>query len=88
MKAYGYVLVVLVLSTVTATAGQAAPGQAPKKGGLTSASGRATHGGAATPGQAPKNGGPASASGKAGGQQPGGGKGSSSINGTGMGAQH
>ncbi len=90
MKGYSYAFAVLVLGTLATTAGLPAPDQAPKKGGLTSASGTVTHGGqtTATHGQAPKSGGRPSASGKAGDRGPGGGKGSSSINGTGMGARH
>jgi hypothetical protein len=63
MKAYRYLFVVLVLSTVAVNSGFAAQGQAPKSGG-------------------------GSVSGTVGGQGPRGDKGSSSINGTGMGAQH
>jgi hypothetical protein len=81
MKVYGYVFVLLVLSTGAATAGQAAQGQAPKNG-RPSAAGTTPRGGPATQGQAVKNGGLPSASGKAGRQEPGGGKGSSAINGT------
>ncbi len=78
MKIYGYVFVVLVLSTVATTAPHAAAGPAPKNGGRATASGRAGQTGGGLP----------SPSGKAGGQQPGGGKGTSSINGTGMGPRH
>jgi hypothetical protein len=81
MKVFGYLFVVLVLSTVAANAGQAPQGQAPKNR-APSASSKTTHGGQATQGQFPKNGGLPSASGKAGRQEPGGGKGSSAINGT------
>lgn len=88
MKAYGYLVVALVLSLVAAQAVRAASGPAPKAGEPPGASGKATgqppgggklaaHGGHPAYGKAPKNGG-----------QPGGGKGSSSVNGTGMGAQH
>jgi hypothetical protein len=44
--------------------------------------------GSAASGPLPRNGGRSTASGKAGGQQPGGGKGTSSVNGTGMGPRH
>jgi hypothetical protein len=87
MKAYGYVFVVLVLSTVAANAGQTSQGQAPKNR-APSVSSKTTQGGQTTQGQAPKNGGLPGASSKAEGQGPGGGKGSSSINGTGMGTRH
>ena len=86
MKAYAYLLVVLVLSTV-ANAGQTQQGQAAKNR-APSTSSKTTQGGQTTQGQAPKNGGLPGASSKAEGQGPGGGKGSSSINGTGMGTQH
>jgi len=87
MKAYGYVFVLLVLSTGAATAGQAAQGQAPKNERPSTAS-TTPRGGSATQGQALKNGGLSRASGKAGRQDPGDGKGSSSINGTGMRTRH
>jgi len=79
---YGYVLAVLVLGTVATNVGLAAPGPAPKQGGPGGGT-VATKAGPAAPGPAPKNGGLPSASGKVAGQEPGGGKGSSSINGTG-----
>ena len=88
MKAYGYVFVVLVLSTVAANAGQTSQGQAPKNRVPSTSSKTTQGGGQTTQGQAPKNGGLPGASSKAEGQRPGGGKGSSSINGTGMGTQH
>ena len=86
MKAYAYLLVVLVLSTV-ANAGQTPQGQAAKNR-APSTSSKTTQGGQTTQGQAPKNGGLPGASSKAEKQGPGGGKGSSSVNGTGMGTQH
>jgi len=102
MKAYGYLFVVLVLSTVAANDGFAAQAQASRNEGRPGASGKAvaTNGGHPARGQAPKHGGLPGAVGKTGGEGPGGGKGSSSINGTeiradsasingtGMGAQH
>jgi hypothetical protein len=81
MKVYGYVFVLLVLSTGAATAGQAAQGQAPKNERPSTAS-TTPRAGSATQGQALKNGGLSRASGKAGRQEPDGGKGSSAINGT------
>ena len=81
MKVFSFLFVLLVLSAGAATAGQAAPGQPPKNGRPSAAS-TTPRGGPATQGQAPKNGGLPSASGKAGRQEPGGGKGSSAINGT------
>ena len=87
MKMYGYVCAVLVLGTVAANTGFAAQGPAHKPGGA--GGGRvATKAGPAAQGPALKNKGPIAASGQAGRQAPGGGKGSSSINGTGIGAKH
>ena len=88
-KISGYLVVVLVLSMVAANAGHAAPGPAPKNVAPPTASGKAAApAGRATQGQAPKSGGP-SGSGTTGGPQgPGGGQGSSAVNGTGMGPQH
>jgi hypothetical protein len=81
MKVYGYVFVLLVLSTGAATAGQAAQGQAPKNERPSTAS-TTPRAASATQGQALKNGGLSRASGKAGRQERDGGKGSSAINGT------
>jgi hypothetical protein len=80
MKAYGYLFVVLVLSTAAVNSGFAAQGQAAKGRGGASASGNAA-------GQGPA-GGVSSVSGTVGGQGRGGDKGTSIINETGMGAQH
>jgi hypothetical protein len=90
MKTAGSLLLVLVLSTVAANGAFAAPGAAPAHEELPSASGkaRATHGGHAARGQIPTNGRLPGALVKVGGEGPGGGKGSSNINGTGMGARH
>src|SRR5262249_52297388 len=88
MKAYGYVFVVLVLSTVAANAGQTPQGQAPKNRAPITSSKTTQGGGQTTQREPPKNGAMPRESSRAEGQRPGGGKDSSSINGTGMGTQH
>ncbi len=89
MKTYAYVAVALVLSTVAAHGVSAAPSQTPKQGSPSAPRNAVvTHGGPAARGQITTNGRLPGALGKLGGEAPGGGKGSSSINGTGMGAHH
>ncbi len=86
MKIVGIVFVAIVLGTPAAIGGSAVPGQVSKHGGGVGAPGKAAEPGPRG-GHASKNGGP-SATSKAGKQGPGGGKGSSGINGTGIGARH
>jgi hypothetical protein len=89
MKRYGYLFLVVVLSTVAASDGFAASGPPAHPLPASKADKTAiTHPSHAAPGDAPKTGGRSGAVGNGQAQPPGGGKGISAIDGTGIGAQH
>ena len=90
MKAYRSLWVALVLSTVAASDGLAAPEPPPRHVAPPSSAGKVavTHESHAAPGDAAKTGERPGAVGNRQTQTPGGGKGTSSINGTGIGARH
>ncbi len=90
MRPHVYLLVALLLSAVAANDGVATPGQAIKNEKRPAASSKvvSTKGRHPVSVQAPKNGGLLGVLGKVGRETPGGSKGTSSINGTGMGAPH
>ena len=93
MKLYWYTCLAFALSTALAQAAPSTHGPAPDSGQrpLAGRAGAAAQGSApksAGLGAAPKSGGLPSPSGKAGRPEPGSGKGSASLNGTGLGAKH